>query len=126
MIIFTIKIVLYHICNFQHSHLHSPIYYWCQHLSISFFQQINDSFDMYSFHINILFYFIRQKRLKNIMPSVTEQRRLGCLLVCGTEVFQSNAFNIHRPITTIVFRLNLVCKSGYYMFCIITAAQHIL
>ena len=31
-----------------------------------------------------------------------------------------------RPITTTVFRLYLVCKSGYHMFCIITMVQHIL
>ena len=54
------------------------------------------------------------------------RRRWGCFLVCGTEVFQSNAFNRHRHITTILFILNLVCKSEYYMFCIITTAQHIL
>ena len=47
-------------------------------------------------------------------------------LVYGTEVFQWNNFNRHRSITTILFRLNLVCKTSHYIVCIISMAQQIL
>ena len=47
-------------------------------------------------------------------------------MLCGTEVFQSDDFNRHRPITTIVLILYLVCKAGWYTFCIISTAQNIL
>ena len=44
---------------------------------------------------------------------------------CGTELLQCNTFNKHRYITTILYRLNLVCKTSYYTFCIILTAQNI-
>ena len=76
--------------------------------------------------ICVLFAFIWQKKVKHRTTCVNVKIRWGCLLVCGTEVFQSGAFNRHRPITTIVCILTLVYKTGYYTFFIIMMAQRIL
>ena len=48
-----------------------------------------------------------------------------CMCWCN-ELLQCNAFNIHIYITSIVFRLNLVCKTSYHSLIIITTTQHIL
>ena len=67
----------------------------------------------------------RNERTHSI-KCVTVLRIQESFLVCGTEVFQSDVFNKNRPINKIVSRLDLVCKTGYNMFCIITTVRHIL
>ena len=52
-------------------------------------------------------------------------KRMRIFLLDGTKVFQCNTFNRHIYITTILFSLNLVCKTVYYTFCIILTSQHI-
>ena len=81
---------------------------------------------MCSFCIGILFSVIRQERVKDKIKCATVQRMQRYLLVCGAEVFQSKAFNRHKPINIIVFRLDLVCKTGYYTLYIIKTAQNII
>ena len=81
---------------------------------------------MHSYGIWILFAVIKKKRAKHSMACETVQIRWGCFLVCDTEVLQSKYFNRQKPITNKVFRLDLVYKSGYYTFYIITTAQNIL
>ena len=124
--VFTISISMWHIFNVQHSHIYYPIYYWYQKPSFSFFQQLNDSFSIFRCCSWILSDVIRQKWFKLSITCATVRRWWGYFLVCGTKVLQSNAFNRHRSISTIVFWFNPVYKTGYYMLFIITTAHHIL
>ena len=114
------------ICNAHHSHLYYPIYYCGYHLNIYFFQKLNDSLTIWICCSCIVFAVIWNKRVKHSMMCVNVQIRWGYFLVYVAEVFQWYAFNRHRYIATIVFRLNLVCKCSYYTFCIILMGKHIL
>ena len=74
----------------------------------------------------ILFYVIIQKGVKHSMKCACFWCCWNFCLCCCTKVFHLNYFNIHRSISTIVFRIYLVCKNRYHYLGITTTTLQIL
>ena len=75
--------------------------------------------------LKVYCFFLLEKGVKHIMACKWLWWWNHLWMCCCTKFLQCNFFNIHRSITTIVFILDLVYKTGYHFLGIITMTKHL-